>query len=127
MNRFFSMLLFFVFSVCLYADIIDLIPKTSSDWIDLIDQERLEEAKERAKNNNFFATWLYFIGGDEDYYTGSLYQDNDELLLKYFPPGQEGYFENGASIMAYTINKDIIELILKKWTWSYTSIMTLLT
>jgi len=118
MKKLFLILSFFGLSISLNADIIDFLPKTFNDRIDLIDP-KIEEAKERAKNDSFLATWLYFLGGDEFYYTGSLFLDNNELQLEYFPPGKEGYFENGASIMAYIINTDFIELILKRWTWNY--------
>jgi len=119
MNKVFLLFLFFFnLSMCLNADVIDYLPKKFNDRLDLFDPE-IKEAEERAKNDEFFATWLYFFGGEESYYTGSLLLDNNELLLEYLPPGMEGIFEDGASIMAYNIKSDIIELILKRWTWSY--------
>ena len=118
MNKLLSIIFLLGLSVCLYADIIDFLPRTFRDRLDLIDPA-IEKAKERAKVDSFFATWLYFFGGDEYYYTGSLFLDNNELVLEYFPPGLEGFFENGASIMAYAINSENIELILKRWVWSY--------
>jgi len=118
MNKPFLILFFFGLSVSLNADIIDFLPKTFRDRVDLIDP-KIKEVEERVKGDDFLATWLYFLGGDEFYYAGSLFLDNNELKLEYSPPGREGYFENGASIMAYNINIDFIELILKRWTWDY--------
>jgi hypothetical protein len=117
-NKLFLILVFFGFSLNLNANIIDLMPTTFRDSISLIDP-RIKEAEERARNDRMFATYFYFMGGNEDYYIGSLYLDNNKLVLEYSPPGQEGYFENGASIMAYNINSDSVELIIKRWTWIY--------
>ena len=118
MKKIFLVVLFLVFSILLYADIIDLLPPSEGTWLDLYDPD-IENAKKEAENDEMLATWLYFLGGDEIFYNGSIYLEKSELVLEYLPPGQEGFFKNGASIMAYRINADKIELILKRWTWEY--------
>lgn len=113
-------LLLFGFSVCAYADIMRLLPKTFGDRLNIIDP-RIEEAKKRAETDSFYATFFYFLGGDKSFYVGSLYLNNNALTLDYFQPGQEeeGNFEDGSCIMAYAINKDAIELIIKRWELFY--------
>jgi hypothetical protein len=119
MNKIFVILLLFGYSIhLLYADIIDVLPKDKNDMIELIDPS-IDEVIEDAKYNQMTATWLYFLGGDEYYYAGSLFLDIDELTLVYFIPEQEGFFKNNSCIMAYKINSNDIQLIIKKWMWSY--------
>jgi hypothetical protein len=102
------------------ADIIDKLPAVWEDRIVLMDP-RLQEEIERAKaeNDSFALTMLLFLGADEYYYAGSLFLDNGDLSLVYWPPGQEGFFENSACIMAYKITGETIQLIIKKWMWAY--------
>jgi hypothetical protein len=112
--------IFFVgFSLHIYADVIDTLSKNQSDMLVLMDQD-IEKAIERAKTDYAFATWLYFMGGDEYWYVGSIYAEEDTLELLYSPPGLDTISEDGSSIMAYSIDQDRVELILKKWTWNYT-------
>ena len=114
MKKLCIVLFLFGISVCIYADIIDVLPKTFNDRLNLIDP-RIEEAVKRAETDSFYATLFYFLGGDEEFYVGSLYVNNGELILCYYPPGQEGVFDNGSCIMAYTLEKDRIQLIIKRW------------
>ncbi|MDR2730817.1 MAG: SH3 domain-containing protein [Treponema sp.] len=118
MNKIFFILLLFGYSIHIYADIIDILPKNKKDMIELIDPS-IEEVIEDAKYNQMTAAWLYFFGGDEYYYAGSLFLDKDELTLVYFLPEQEGFWGNDSCIMAYIINRNDIQLIIKKWMWGY--------
>jgi len=104
------------FSAYVYADIIHLLPKTFGDRLDIIDP-RIEDAKKRAETDYMYATFFYFMGGDAEFYAGSLYLENNALTLDYRPPEQEGIFEDGSCIMAYAVNTDAIELIIKRWEW----------
>jgi hypothetical protein len=103
------------------ADIIDKLPANEAEQRALIDPKLYEEIQRAEDENDEFAlTMLYFLGADEDYYAGSLFVDNGDLTLVYWPPGQEGFFENHSCIMAYNITGETIQLIIKKWMWSYT-------
>jgi hypothetical protein len=103
-----------------WADVIDRLPVNEAEKINLIDPKLYDEIKRaEEEQDNFALTMLYFLGADEYYYAGSLFLDNGDLTLIYWPPGQEGTFENHACIMAYTITGESIQLIIKKWMWSY--------
>jgi tetratricopeptide (TPR) repeat protein len=116
MNKTWYVLLFLGFSTSVWADIIDKLPVNEAEKIDLIDPKLDEEIKRaETENDDFALTMLYFLGGDEEYYAGSLFLDNGDLTLIYWPPGQEGFFENGSCIMAYNITGESIQLIIKKW------------
>jgi hypothetical protein len=120
MKNLFYLLLFLVFSTNARADIIDKLPANEREKINLIDPKLYEEIKRaEAEDDNFALTMLYFLGADESYYAGSLFLDNGDLTLVYWPPGQEGFFENGSCIMAYTLTGESIQLIIKKWIWNY--------
>jgi hypothetical protein len=120
MNKVWYVLLFLGFSTGIGADIIDKLPVNEAEQIDLFDPKLDEELKRaEAENDNFALTMLYFLGADEYYYAGSLFLDNGDLRLVYWPPGQEGLFENGSCVAAYNITGESIQLIIKKWMWNY--------
>jgi hypothetical protein len=120
MNKLFYVLLFLGFLTNAWADIIDKLPATEEGKLDLIDPKLYEEIERAEEEDDSFAlTMLYFLGADEDYYAGSISLDDGDLLLGYWPPGQEIISENNACIMAYKITGENIRLIIKKWMWSY--------
>jgi hypothetical protein len=120
MNKLLHVLLFLGFSTGIWADIVDKLPKKENEKINLIDPKLYEDMKKaEAENDKFALTMLYFLGADENYYAGSLFVDNGDLSLVYWPPGQEGMLENSSCIMAYKITKENIQLITKKWMWGY--------
>ena len=64
MKRLCIALLLLGYSLCAYADIIHLLPKSFMDRLDIIDPS-IEEAIKRAETDPVYATLFYFMGAVE--------------------------------------------------------------